>query len=496
MHSRLHVPFRPMLALVLMAVLILACGETTLPAQLAPIPLAPTPLGAPPQVQTGTVLFQDDFQDGQPQEWGISSAWIVEQDGSVYTFGAPGKGGAWVKSGGGWKEYTFQADAYVESGSLVMNIHQSKQGRYSLRLGTDGVYLLKEQPSGNYTVIGEAGPISAAAWHRVSLASLSGRIQVWIDQALWFDLTDAAPLVTQGTIGVSAKDGSRVSVDNVLVTQNQEALPSGTVQAPAPLNNAPSAAEVVEEQSSEEAPTTGGQPDLVVSEVNFDPTPVLMGQPFTSNYLIENVGSGDSGPFTFLLHFHASAGIADCDMAVDNVAPGLPAWGGCVRTIDGDHGGNYPVEATVDIDNQVAESNEANNQSTVTLAAQLYTLFGGDGSQGGGQADLVVTSVTFDPAQPVKGNQFTASFGIKNQGDAASGPFTFRLKFHDAAGVADCNWDGQLGAGEIAWGGCVRQIDGNVGNYPVKATIDVESEIAESNEGNNITETTLTLIGN
>jgi hypothetical protein len=170
-------PFQPMLAIVLSAILMLACGETA-PEPLAPIPLAPTQLAAAPQVQTGTVLFQDDFQDGQPQEWGSSGAWTVEQEGSVYTFFAPAKGGAWVTSGGGWKDYTFQADAYVESGSLVMNIHQSKQGRYSLRAGTDGVYLLKEQPAGTYTVIAEAGPISANAWHRVSLASLNGRIQV------------------------------------------------------------------------------------------------------------------------------------------------------------------------------------------------------------------------------------------------------------------------------------------------------------------------------
>jgi subtilase family serine protease len=138
----------------------------------------------------------------------------------------------------------------------------------------------------------------------------------------------------------------------------------------------------------------------------------------------------------------------------------------------------------------VAESNEANNQNTVTMAAQLYTLVGGDG----GQPDLVVTSVTFDPAKPVKGQNFTAKYEIKNQGDVTSGPFTFRLHFHASAGVADCNWDGALSATEITWAECVRQINGNTGNYPVKATIDVESEIAESNESNNVLDTTLTLV--
>jgi hypothetical protein len=279
------------------------------------------------------------------------------------------------------------------------------------------------------------------------------------------------------------------------------------IQAPAPLTNAPSATEVIDDpaaspppesvETAEEPPpppSGGGQPDLVVSEITFDPDPVIPGQPFTINYLIENQGGADARAFTVRLAFPSSP-FEECNVNVEHLTPGLPTWGGCVRTAAEANTfyGRYDieVEGTVDSENEVAESNETNNQMTATVSPQVASSDGG-----GGQPDLVVTSVTFDPAQPVKGQQFTASFGIKNQGDAASGPFTFRLKFHAAAGLADCNWDGQLGAGEIAWGGCIRQINGNAGDYPVKATIDVESEIAESNEGNNILEVTLALIGN
>jgi len=283
-----------------------------------------------------------------------------------------------------------------------MNIHQSKQGRYSLRVGTDGVFLLKSSRPALH------GDRRGRAHQRECMAPRLARqpfrsTSVWIDQALWFDLTDAAPLVAQGTVGVSAKDGSRVSIDNVLVTQNQGALPSGTIAAPAPLANAPSAAEVVEEQAVEETAGTGGQPDLVVSQVNFDPSPWSRDKPFTANYLIENQGSGDSGAFTFRLHFHASAGIADCDMDVDNLAPGLPAWGGCVRTVT-NKAGNYPVEATADIENEVAESNEGNNQNTLTMGVGTVTSdSGGEMGSGGGQPDLVITSGKFNPAAAREG---------------------------------------------------------------------------------------------
>ncbi|MCJ7434404.1 MAG: hypothetical protein MUO77_13025, partial [Anaerolineales bacterium] len=89
---------------------------------------------------------------------------------------------------------------------------------------------------------------------------------------------------------------------------------------------------------------------------------------------------------------------------------------------------------------------------------------------------------------------FTVNYGYKNQGDAASGPFTFRVKFHAIAGLADCNVDvDQLNPGQIVWGGCVRQINGDAGNYPVRAIVDVEGEIAESDEGNNEISTQITV---
>jgi hypothetical protein len=513
MNNKSRIRQRYIFAFLAICALILACSrssETSQPPSTISQPSSSTsqpPSSDSGQAQSGNVLFQDDFQDGQPQEWKINSGWNVEQSGDTYLFGSSVQGGAWVTEGGGWQDYTFETDARVDTGNLLLSINLSKDGRYALRLGTDGVYLLREQPADSYDVIVSAGPISGGDWHHISLASQAGRLQVWVDRVLWFDTTDTAPIL-KGTISVGSLDGSRVFVDNVLVTKNQSTLPAGVVQAPPPLNNAPSEAEIVEEQGSSsssgdvetvEEPTSppsvgGGQPDLVVSEVTFNPSIAIQGQPFTTNYLIENRGDAEAGAFTFRLHFHASAGIADCNMDVTSLAPGLSTWGGCVRTINGNTG-NYPVEATVDLENEIPESDEGNNQTALTLKVAITDSGGEMGSDaGGGLPDLVVSDVSFAPSPVIKGQPFTASYVIKNQGSANAGIFTFRLHFHDSAGIADCNMDvNSLGPGQQVVSDCTRTINGNTGNYPVKATVDVESEIPESDEGNNEFSTKVTV---
>jgi len=89
-------------------------------------------------------------------------------------------------------------------------------------------------------------------------------------------------------------------------------------------------------------------------------------------------------------------------------------------------------------------------------------------------------------------------FEVENHGGAAPVRSTFRIKFHAAAGLEDCDMTvTTLSAGGNQYLTCPGlQIDGNTGNYPVKATVDADSEIAESNEDNNVMELTLTLVGN
>jgi len=97
----------------------------------------------------------------------------------------------------------------------------------------------------------------------------------------------------------------------------------------------------------------------------------------------------------------------------------------------------------------------------------------------------------------VKGALTYVMFEVKNLGDAQAGNCAFQVKFHAAAGVENCDMHvASLEPGGNQFLTCPVTINANPGNYPVKATVDVGSEVAESNENNNVMELTLTLVGN
>ncbi len=120
---------------------------------------------------------------------------------------------------------------------------------------------------------------------------------------------------------------------------------------------------------------------------------------------------------------------------------------------------------------------------------------GGQPQEGSGLPDLVVLEATFDPDPIISGQIFTASFTIRNQGDAASGAFTLLWKFHAATGAGVCSWDyDSLAPGETVWGGCQKLTNAQPGQSPTTLTIDFENEIAESNENNNALTPTLYVV--
>ncbi len=430
--------------------------------------------------QTGSLLFRDDFQDGQAQEWNINSAWNVKQVDDVYLFAAAGMGGAWVTEGGGWTDYMLHSSFRVNAGVLVVSINFSKAGRYGLVLGATSVYLFEEQPAGTVTILAEAGPITVGQWHRLSFASQAGHVQVHIDQVLWFDVIDPSP-VEAGTIAVSATDGAQVGVDNVLVTKLKSTLQAGIPQAPAPVSTNPvepeealieanslpvEEVEVVAVEPSVAPPADpAGVPDLMISDVSFIPNPVFQGQMFTAEFVILNQGDGAAGAFTFRLHFHAAAGIEDCNMDVDTLAPGEAAWGSCTRTINGNTG-SYPYEMTVDVENEITESNEGNN----FLASPLIV-------EAPGLADIAVVSL--EDYGITDGKQYYRC-GTTNLGGTVSEIIDFNIYVN---GVLLQRASGETQSpGEH---GGFAFIVGYDPPFELTCTVDLENITAESNEDNN-----------
>jgi len=488
-----------------------ACGRLVQSPTPAPSSPTPAPSEAAPAngvsdlslpVSSGSILFRDDFQDGQAQEWQTSGGWFVEQDGDRYYFGTSGEGWAWVSGGVSWTDYLFHAGVRLDSGVAFLTMNMTSEGRYVLRIDQDGLYLIKEQPAGQFTTLAQTGPVAMGTGHSISIAAQAGHLQVYVDRALWIDHNDLAP-VLRGTIGVSALDGSRVIVDNVLVAQYAGSLPAGVPEAPPAVDQEPPTpgelGQDLEQAPIEDVPEVTPEPevtlepealpDLVAVGVVWTPDPVVQGQPFQVFMQLTNAGEAPAGAFTVRLHYHAATGIPDCNVDFPGLAPGENGAAFC-NSVTNSNPGTSPTEFTVDVENEIEESDEDNNFAATTFEVAAVSPEDGpgdgDGEVPGAQTDLVITDVTFIPDPALQGQPFAAALIISNRGDADAGIFTVRLRFHAGLGLPDCNWDVELlGAGGSTRLDCTRTTNAFPGGYPTELAVDVEEEIPESDETNN-----------
>jgi hypothetical protein len=224
------------------------------------------------------ILFRDDFQDGDTEGWQVSGAWVVQQDGDLYTFDATGQGYALVPAGVGWEgDYAFKTSYLLTSGTVAFSFDATSGGRYYVPVDEQRISLVKEDAAGDKAVLAQAQAPAVGALHYLTIAKQRGTIQVYVDKTLWLAAQDNAPL-TVGTIAVGSADGTTASVDNVLVNKIVRALPQGTPTVPsiapgelvepaddgADLNELPAP-----DQEAPELPDNNQGQNLPEPEVNF-----------------------------------------------------------------------------------------------------------------------------------------------------------------------------------------------------------------------------------
>lgn len=130
--------------------------------------------------------------------------------------------------------------------------------------------------------------------------------------------------------------------------------------------------------------------------------------------------------------------------------------------------GTHTIRVVVDKNNNVAESNESNNEKTVTVSVSQNYL-----------PDLVVTSIT-----KVSDTQY--SYTVKNQGNAnvSNSPGFYIKKYWD--GVSEgSGWVAGLNAGASATYTYTRTGPITIGNHTIRIVADDGKVVTESNETNN-----------
>lgn len=244
------------------------------------------------------------------------------------------------------------------------------------------------------------------------------------------------------------------------------------------------------------ASSGSGTPDLIVTDISWNPASPSAGDGVVFSAIVKNQGTGatTAGVINGVSFFVDGTQVSWSDNNTSSIAAGasvtLTATGGPSGTASwAATSGTHTVNAWVDDVNRITESNESNNQYSKSI-----TISGQSGGGTGGTPDLIVTDITSTPASPLTGNATTFSAVVKNQGTGATPVGTIlgvsffidgtQVSWSDtntsslAAGASVTLTANGGPSGTAAW-------TATTGNHTVKAYVDDVNRITETDENNN-----------
>jgi hypothetical protein len=452
------------LALVLgLALTVAGCrglsSDTT--ATTAPPATATTAAAAASRVSAENILFMDDFQDGDTEGWQVTGAWVVQQDGDVYTFDATDSGFAVVPKGVSWGgDYAFKAAYVLTAGTLAFSFDVTTGGRYYVPIDQQRISLVKEDAAGTKTVLTQAQAPELGKQHYITMAKQRGTIQVYVDKTLWLAATDASPL-TAGTVAVGSGAGTTAKVDNVLVNKIVRTLPQG-MPAVAPIAQG----QVVD--PSDDGANLEGLPE---SDDGL-PLPTVSFSGWTEE-------SGMSAGLTVApgTRVELTWSVQDAQEAYLDGEAVLLVMGMAVVT---------PTEDTV-YTLTVTDLVGGQHDYTVTVTMASSGDPGDEAAEHGPDLSVSVT-VTYKGS----GTSANVTMSISNLGDQDANGVVFRWYANEQDGVVSKTTTVPVTAGNTVSLTFIHDYQAQ-GTMHWKATVDEDHRLPDTNDGNNETSGTVTI---
>ncbi len=198
----------------------------------------------------------------------------------------------------------------------------------------------------------------------------------------------------------------------------------------------------------------------------------VAGQSYYVHLEWRNTGSTNAG--SFRLEIKLNGTILCAGNLTANANSSHITW--CSSAITWPSGTNT-IEGVLDVNNSIAESDEANNSASATYG-------------GGGQAELVADRMLLKPGansgtevtQPVAGQQYFVHMEWRNTGAVAANNFQVEIRLNGAVQCAGAI-SGGANTSNIVW--CSSAITWPSGANTISGTLDVNNTIAEANETDN-----------
>lgn len=203
------------------------------------------------------------------------------------------------------------------------------------------------------------------------------------------------------------------------------------------------------------------KPDLIIETITWSPVNPSKGDNVTFTVTIKNQGSGRALPSR--VDFYVDGFFKDYQDV-----PMIDTGALMIRTFIWTAGaGSHDFKLVVDEEDWIPESDEDNNEKTVTVV----TL----------PPDLIIQAITWSPANPLENDDVTFTVTIKNQGSGRAEycPVAFYVDDVYLAFAAGGSLDpGAIENTTFSW---VAQ----AGSHTIKAVADPHMSITESDESNN-----------
>jgi hypothetical protein len=361
-----------------------------------------------------------------------------------------------------------------------------------------------------FMVFAVAAPIQAASSQEVSQGTYD--VVVYIEDSM---------IIAEDSTGQVIGNGTAGTADSKVIQTAMQAIDNGTVvinvgtyalSSPVEVSVFNPTVKPKPTPTVTPTPNPSRKPDLVVTNISWEPANPVAGNAVTLKAVIQNKGdaptpAGVKHGVLFTFDDGAAGSGVWSDTHTQAIAPGawvtVTANGGLAGATWTAVQGTHTVKAHVDDVNRIAESDEANNvrteQITIPKAASTPT----PTPTPSGKPDLIVTDVSWTPANPATGDAITMKAVIKNQGTGATPAGTIHgVAFTSSESLGSAVWsDGykdSLAPGEsvtvTANGGSAGSTwTAAAGTYTVTATVDDVNRISESNEDNNVLTRTMTV---
>lgn len=183
----------------------------------------PTPTLTP--VPQSSILFQDNFSDGNADDWDPSdgTSWVVEKDETgnyIYEItGTENYPQTWPGEGE-WSDYAFESRIRIKKGTVFILVRANGSSFYNASINTSDISLARWNVNiSEYKVVKSVKyPIQLNKWYLVRVEIVGQQYKLYIDNKLVTSYTyETDSPVIKGGVGYYIGGGETVQIDDVQV---------------------------------------------------------------------------------------------------------------------------------------------------------------------------------------------------------------------------------------------------------------------------------------